>query len=112
MWEPSATCSCLFLIALESELANNLLDEGGKEQEAQGITELKAGVPIFRMLKEENFGGLFLKTLRSFEKSLMRARGLWNLLCQVRGLRPSMAAALCFLGQPQIHGSEPWFCAA
>lgn len=36
------------------------------------------------ILKEEDSGGLFLKTPRSFEKSLMSVHGLWNLLHQVR----------------------------
>ena len=94
-----------FLIALEAGFANSLLmRQEGEGKKPQVITELQTGVQAYIVLKEEDFRGLFLKTLRSFEKPLRTPEERQWLVEPAPpgqgGLRPSIPAVLRLLGQP------------
>lgn len=89
-----ATCFCLFLIALESEIANSLLMRREvKSKMPQEMTELQTGVYTYSVLNTEDFRGLFLKTLRSFEKSLMNVMACET--CSTRSGRVASFPSSC-----------------
>ena len=59
-------CFCWFPVAVGSEVASSLsLRQEQESGKPQVITESQPGVQMYGLSKEEDIGGLFLKTLRN-----------------------------------------------